>query len=167
MEGVIVKGELEPAFERALNERWKGSNGRELFEGSPKPFDEPDRADSPDGAESLTNAEFLELLAEGLGHELASPVADEMAGSAVSPNGMVQEPEHVFGGRLLSKDAGGDGKPRDGIEDEGELEAEESEEARGTSARSTRKTWFGNRAWRARRSEARSASSAGFGAVSL
>jgi hypothetical protein len=128
VEGVVAKGELETAFESALDERGKGSDGHEPFECSPEPFDEGDGADFADGTEPVPDSEFLELVSKGLGGELAPLVGDEVAGSAVAANGFAQQSEEVFGGGFLSKDARRDGKPREGIEDECDLESEDPEE---------------------------------------
>jgi hypothetical protein len=130
VESVVAKGKFETSLELALDERRKHPHGHEPFEASPGSFDESDGAGLSDGAESPDDTEVFEFRAESLGYELSSLIGDEMEGSTMPVNGTAQELDQVLGSGFLGKDTSGDGKSREGIEDESELEVEETEEAR-------------------------------------
>ncbi len=69
-EGVVDEAELEALFELIVDEGFEGAEQEEVFEGSPKSFDECDGACFSDGAETLTDADVLEGVFEELGGEL-------------------------------------------------------------------------------------------------
>ena len=67
---IVDEAELEALFELALDEGFEGAEHEEVFEGSPKSFDERDGAGFSDGAETLSDAELLQGVFEELGGKL-------------------------------------------------------------------------------------------------
>ena len=77
---VVEKTEFQSSPAVSEDQRFERAQREHVFEGSPEPFDEGDRAGPADGAEALANTEAGEDPAEDSGGELRAFVGDE-AGS--------------------------------------------------------------------------------------
>jgi len=121
---------MEPSLKGLLEKGLKGAKAQGVFEGFPKSFDEGDGADLTDGAETVWHTKAGKKLAEpGVG-ELGTLVGDKVARRAEPTTRGSKELLDLPGGRLGGKDASGEGHTRKGVENDGDLEMEETEQTR-------------------------------------
>ena len=128
--GVVAKAEFESTFEQAHHERRKAAEMQELFQSSPEAFEEGDGARLPYGSESVLDSVVSETVAEGNRGELCSVVAYEVSGWAETLDDDFEQVGEVLAGRDMGEEFGAERHSGEGVEDDGELEAEEAEEAR-------------------------------------
>jgi hypothetical protein len=128
-ESVVAESELDSALEFLLHEGSESSETKEVFESPPESLDDGDGADLSDGAQTVANAEGSEGILEIGAGELTALVGDEVFGGSESFTRLPEELGKFARGRFFGKDSSGERKSGEEVEDEGELESEEAEEA--------------------------------------
>ncbi len=89
-----------------------------------------DGAVATNSPETLPGAEAAKGFAKTFCDELLSRIGDEVLGRAESQRGPLKEPAHLSGGGFFPEDFGGERHSREDIEEDHELEGEQSKEAR-------------------------------------
>ena len=128
VEGVVVKPELEPLLQIGFEQGFERAKVQDIFECSPESFDDGNGAVATNGTETLPSAELSKGLAKPPRGELLSLIGDEVLGRAESQRGPLKEPAHLSGGGFFPEDFGGERHPREDIEEDHELEGEQSKE---------------------------------------
>lgn len=129
-EAVVLEGEPQAAFEIGPQQRRSFACLRDGLEGSEEAVDECDRARFSDGAVAVAHATATECLPELLRRELRPLVGDGVSGWAEAAGGGAEETCDVAAARLGVEDARRERDSREDVENEGELEGEEAQEAR-------------------------------------
>jgi hypothetical protein len=128
-ESVVAESELDSSFEFLLHEGSESSETKEVFESSPESLEDGDGADLSDGAQTVANAKGLESILEIAGSELRALVRDKVFGYTESRARLPEEFREFRGGGFFGEDSSGERKSGEEVEDEGELESEEAEQA--------------------------------------
>jgi len=110
-------------------ERADQAQPQESLKAAPESFEESDSAGGADGAEALANAEAAKGGTKVVGGELSAAIRDEMSRKAVGGNGASEQSGDRAGAGNGEKESISQGESGEGIEDNGQLEVEESKEA--------------------------------------
>jgi hypothetical protein len=131
--GPNVRKVVEPGFESSLEvllkkgpERAKAQHAFELF---PESFDDGNGAGLADGAESMPDTEAEEELPESRVRKLRPTIGDKMSRNPETPRGFEKNDADLLSGRFFGEDAERERHSRKHIQDDGDLELKESEEA--------------------------------------
>ena len=119
---------MESSRQVLLEKGLKGAKAQGIFEGFPKSFDEGDGAGLADGAETVSHCKAGKKLLEPRVGELGTSVGDKVARRSEPTTRCSKELLDLPGGRLGGKDASGEGHTGEGVENDGDLEMEETEQ---------------------------------------